>query len=92
MFFHRFPFPWRNVPEGSETKKTGRKAQLLPARFERTGPLRFFCLRGVPFLEAFNASSAVDKLLLSGVKWMALVADIDVRALYRGTRLDHIAA
>jgi hypothetical protein len=65
---------------------------LLPARSKRLEPLRFFFVSGVPFLEAFNTSGAVDELLFAGVKRVTFVADVDVRTLDRGTRLDNVAA
>jgi hypothetical protein len=58
----------------------------------RPETLRFFFVSSVPFLEAFNASRAVDEFLLAGIKRVAFVADIDMRAFDRGTRLDDIAA
>jgi hypothetical protein len=54
--------------------------------------LRFFFVSGVTFLEAFNASGAIDKFLFSGVKRVAFVADINVRALDCRPGLNHVAA
>jgi hypothetical protein len=53
-------------------------------------------LRGLGFREALlefiHATGGVHELLLSGVKWMARVADADDDGLLGGARLDHVAA
>ena len=55
--------------------------------------LRFF-FRGprIPFLEPFNPARAVDKLLLTGIKRVAIVANFNVRAFYGGTGFYDIPA
>jgi hypothetical protein len=92
MFFHGWPFLAKKCSKEHGTKKTGGKAKLLQTRFIGAEPLRFFFVPGVPFLEAFNASGAVYELLFTGIKRMALVADINVRAFDRRSRFNHIAA
>jgi hypothetical protein len=55
--------------------------------------LRFFfrCPR-IPFLEPFHPARAVDELLLTGIKRVAIVANFNVRAFNGGAGFYHVPA
>jgi hypothetical protein len=73
-----------------EKKRTRGVDGLLSA--EGSKPLCLFCLFRVAFLEPLDPACGINELLFAGVERVAFVADFDVPAADRGTRLYDVAA